>query len=155
MDYAFYLACLFWSRRRRCTPVRGDVASSPSVSLWVTARISTKPNLNASQVILKYCLTESLQHSPFSMLITVYLLYNQLCVFDFVQPVVKPTPSQMSSMRAFSAARVNSHLQNREWSRCEEHMWIIALDAHSLSILNSNRMSPGCSSLYVSFVRGM
>jgi len=43
------------------------------------------------------------------------------CVFDFLQPVVKPTANQMSDTRAISDARANSHLQNKGWSRCEEH----------------------------------
>lgn len=93
LDAFLHLACLFCFRRRRCTPVREDVVSSPSVSSWVTARISTKPKLNASQVILKRRL------SLISVLI-VCLLLNQLNVFDFLQPVVKPTPSQRSSTRA-------------------------------------------------------
>lgn len=103
-------------------------------------------------------MSESLKDSLCSMLIKVYLLCNQLCVFDFLQPVVKPTANQMSATRAISDARANSHLQNKGWSRCEEHMWIIALDALSHSMGNFNCMSPGwfLKSLYVSsFFLGM
>lgn len=50
------IVCLFWpfcfGRKRLCTPVKEVVVSSPFVSLWVTVRISTKPNQNANRVTL-------------------------------------------------------------------------------------------------------